>query len=61
MLIVGFTVSIIVSLISAYYYLRLIKVYLFDNSINSNGFNLRSFLSIGVLLSVLSLVFLIGG
>jgi NADH-quinone oxidoreductase subunit N len=61
MLIVGFIVSIIVSLISAYYYLRLIKVYLFDNSINADGFNLRSFLSIAVLLSVLSLLFLIGG
>lgn len=59
LLVVSFIVSIIVSLISAYYYLRLIKVYLFDNSINVDNLNLV--LSMEVLLSVLSLVFLTGG
>lgn len=61
MLIIGFAISIVISLISAYYYLRLIKVYLFDNSINLINFKLSEVLSIDTLLSVFSLVFLMGG
>lgn len=61
MLIISFGVSIIISLISAYYYLRLIKVYLFDNSINLINFKLSESLSIDTLLSVFSLIFLMGG
>jgi NADH-quinone oxidoreductase subunit N len=61
MLIIGFVVSIVISLISAYYYLRLIKVYLFDNSINFVNFKLSTLLSVDILLSILSLIFLIGG
>lgn len=57
----AFITSIIVSLVSAYYYLRLIKVYVFENTLPMLGNGTKFVLPSGAILISLPIVLILMG